>query len=1102
MPIISEDSKQLYVNLYKELTNKNSAINLYLTGGKKLNENEKAVATAIKGFINKYETSYKIVMESKDEVSKSENGIGYTDMDYEAQKTYSTIEEEMFADLETDVELIRGALLTSVKWRLEGYKTHTYEFINEMTKIDEEAGITDSKMYTDTQKMNARAMAMEDAAGKLVNYDHDKLVENEKKTNMEYFHRPVVYKKETDEKTGETKYVKSERYISYKEQESPQYRFLEMKNHIEYDKKEDPDLNTVAALMLRDVLRNHKEMKEEADRRREYVKFINDQHQSYAVWKEQSLEEAKKYQNLLKQVDPDTLKRYNDHMANYNTATSLLSGTVEWFRKEHENYIALKSALEQKKAEFENQSKKIADQSVTDAEHYETMNKVLKEAKDDLEKFRSQPELDEETMQKDETELSDLLQKLQDEQQSLKEMENDFEERVAQQTKSREMLAQLKDEVDNYKELFTKLKKDAEKDNIKSIIEYHGKLIDAENGIAEEMNAIREKLTKIADDRKNLEDEQSKYNDEMNKFEDQRVKILKEHDECATDLAHVQEFLKNNSKAEKKNLKEFKTLMNKIRKDAVTYGYLPDVLQDTLFKESQKFAKEKNWDLKDTPAIFLDDEYYQDMVKENDYRVKKAAEMKVKFDEAAENYHQKSLELGSSRMKIEDLADDALAALEEYSKMLDTIQTRPENANNVIVDDMQKEANQVHDKGMKEMKAQEDALLKSHKELEQELEQKAGDIKAKKELIDKLVNQQEVLATRVNKAKELKTKLDEKQQAFDLMVMQQEEEKKDIEQRKIEAINQLTLYKSEYDLEQSKHGKEIESYENLEKLFNENQITNNRKLEDMAEFANNQVGKLANDAEKQRAYVRNKQADRCKDIVKELDELKSNLIDLEKPQGFMKSKNSREFTAFRNEMRKYLDMTVRVPNPNAEKGYDVIDNKNEIVSRLTWLSNEKEFNVTDKSRIENMKVLKEAMENIAKVADDYLKAKGAPDRSTEQGRARYHTATMIRTYANKVAREMGGMMSEEQLILDEANVALVTQPSGMKSPDYEKTAGFKYVGDSLKREGDVKYTDADYQREQDLNALKLMNEQQEKQEQQKQQQAQQKQEPEQPIINI
>ena len=48
--------------------------------------------------------------------------------------------------------------------------------------------------------------------------------------------------------------------------------------------------------------------------------------------------------------------------------------------------------------------------------------------------------------------------------------------------------------------------------------------------------------------------------------------------------------------------------------------------------------------------------------------------------------------------------------------------------NNEQIIHMQKETDQVHDKGMKEMKAQEDALLKSHKELEKELEEKTAKI--------------------------------------------------------------------------------------------------------------------------------------------------------------------------------------------------------------------------------------------------------------------------------------------------------------------------------------------------------------------------------------
>jgi hypothetical protein len=58
-------------------------------------------------------------------------------------------------------------------------------------------------------------------------------------------------------------------------------------------------------------------MKEECDRRREYVKFINKQHQAYAVWKEQIKDEERKYFELVNVLSKETLERYNAAMAKY-----------------------------------------------------------------------------------------------------------------------------------------------------------------------------------------------------------------------------------------------------------------------------------------------------------------------------------------------------------------------------------------------------------------------------------------------------------------------------------------------------------------------------------------------------------------------------------------------------------------------------------------------------------------------------------------------------------------------------------------------------------------------------------------------------------------
>ena len=222
MPVF-DNSKAIYVNLYKELTNKHTPINVYLTGGGSLNKGEKAVGIAIRQFVRRFEMSYE-TLTTKDGKSPFGDGtINRNDVDYETAKKNMADEERLFGELERDIQEIRAALLTSAR-------------------------------------------------------------------------------------------------------------------HKQRDDINHSENNAAAAQLLSDALRYHKEMKEDADQRREYVKLINDQHQAYAIWKEQIVKEVTHYKEVLKYCSPETRKRFNDEMEKYNSMDAMLAGARKWFENEYKNF--------------------------------------------------------------------------------------------------------------------------------------------------------------------------------------------------------------------------------------------------------------------------------------------------------------------------------------------------------------------------------------------------------------------------------------------------------------------------------------------------------------------------------------------------------------------------------------------------------------------------------------------------------------------------------------------------------------------------------------------------------------------------------------------
>lgn len=309
MPVF-DNSKAIYVNLYKELTNKHTPINGYLTGGGNLNKNEKAVGIAIKQYIRRFEACY-----GKLTTREGKEGSTYrNDVDYETAKKNMADDEVLFGELERDIQAIRAALLTSAR-----------------------------------------------------------------------------YKRRDD--------------INFSEH--------------------DP----VAAQFLRDALRYHKEMKEEADRRREYVKLINDQHQSYAIWKEQIIKEVAHYKEVLKYCSPETRKRFNDDMEKYKSTDAMLDGARKWFENEYKNYVARLQVIAEKKAQSENTAGEIAVRAVEYNQFLEQMERDLETAKNDVDEFRNQPDLDEDKIQKDTDDLENNFTEIQALKQEIHVMELDFQEK-------------------------------------------------------------------------------------------------------------------------------------------------------------------------------------------------------------------------------------------------------------------------------------------------------------------------------------------------------------------------------------------------------------------------------------------------------------------------------------------------------------------------------------------------------------------------------------------------------------------------------------------------------------------------------------------------
>jgi hypothetical protein len=367
-------------------------------------------------------------------------------------------------------------------------------------------------------------------------------------------------------------------------------------------------------------------------------------------------------------------------------------------------------------------------------------------------------------------------------------------------------------------------------------------------------------------------------------------------------------------------------------------------------------------------------------------------------------------------------------------------------------------------------------LIKNYKALEDSLQKKFAVLHEKRQTLDNMMNEQEALAKVINEAEDAEKTVNEKQKELEDLIKRQEADLKDLAVRKEAAAKAWEDGDKNYSDQYEHAQKYIEEYEYIEKMFNDRDLISEQKLEDLVDYTKHQQDKLSQDAEKQKAYIREKQSKECRVIRADLLNLKQFLTEVERPKGIFKISNSRAFTELRNTMMEYLEISVMVKDPENPGQKKPLTNPSEVITLLECMDGQERFHVTDKQRTEYLTKIADAMDKIAEASDKYLKAKGSPYRETELGRARYEMACEVRAYAKKAAFKVKGMLREEQYCLDAPNLGLVTEKSGLKEADYVKVDGYRYVRGDVQREEAIMHADALMQLKDAADHDKLMDE--------------------------
>ena len=1026
MPIISENPKELYEALYNELKNKYGPVSVYLRDKDMLDQKEKAIGKAMEDFIKLYEMTEESFSVKKD-MKKPKYGIVYSDADYSTVMQDLKKDEELGAKLEAAVENIRAKLLIVAEERIKP----GYDYEKEKDNSDEK------------ERFTALNFSVSDRMGAWKNEAIDKEIERRKRVDLEFAHRPEVFLRVKDPKTNKVNTVKAERYVPYKKKFSTEYRFFNREtSYIEYDRAQDPDANTVGILALRDILENHKERKEDSDRRREYVKFINRQHQAYAVWKEQMPKEKEKYDKLVATLSEETRKRYEAVMTNYNSMTSMLSGIDAWLEQEKVEYLARKKVLDDAQKASDTAYSEYESAKNPYEEYLKEMETERLKAEEELNVLRSNPLLDETYVSNQRTIFENYSKAQQEIVFDLRTLEKEIQDDIAKQAEARNKLMNMTDKVKQYKEQVVKLKKSHSYDNYEAVKEYYEKLFEGEVQLTKELETQQKSLKELIDKRISYDNLMEEERVKMVQAQADLLKAKAQLRQDETRLERAKEFTHELKSADYKALQKY---MQELKATLKTYNLSEDEFFEEFGRGCALYAAHQNWDI-GTDLAYLDPteaKALQARIKDNKILVEKLTKDNIE----KENKYKKIVEdIEKNNASVKEEIEAAEAAIDQFTKKLDELQG-PDRDKNVdaLKKNLEDETLAKVNKEDKVLAETEDSIEKGFKDLSDEIKKKMALRDKKQEELYKIEELRTQADNNLQSADNLKVHLKEQEDKYKELVEKQEQKKKQLEEAKTKAEKAWMDKEMDQDKLQQENQKFVEEYEFIQKKLEDGEGTSYRRMQDLSALVQKQQEKLTKDAEAQKKYIQKNQNYLCEKLRKQLVGFKLRLLAVAEPSGRFKSSNSKEFTEFKHTSLQYLDTTLNGDNPLC------------ILDKLEDISGG--YCDNDEDRVMIMKEICSALDILAMDSDNYLKAKGDPRRVTELGRARYALAGDFVTLCKDASKKLKGMILEEECCKIAPDLSKATSKSGL-DVGFDRTVGYKYSSEAINKESDIFSPDA------------------------------------------
>ena len=321
MPKLFSDLKHVYKKTYDELKNPKSPIAVFLA---KIDRHEikepQVVKDAIKEFIKVYEAEEKNFVEP----DVSDGRISYRAEQARLKKNLEV--EKKLADA---VQKMQDALDILAENNLSQRVEYTPEQIHAMKDRKEQ--------------LKAQRERVLNAAYKLEVEEEERMIKKLKAEFKAFDHRPIESK------------VDLPPYIL----DSAPYRF----RHMEANGSLEIPTALYGLMRFRDLLNEHEEMVEEAQRSRQYEKYVNDRLAGFLAWKNTLERETEIYDEISKAIEPQYFEEYNAFMDDY-PGTSAAEGYLQWFKKKHLEILNMEDEIKELQGEVEAYQKEYSDLEV------------------------------------------------------------------------------------------------------------------------------------------------------------------------------------------------------------------------------------------------------------------------------------------------------------------------------------------------------------------------------------------------------------------------------------------------------------------------------------------------------------------------------------------------------------------------------------------------------------------------------------------------------------------------------------------------------------------------------------------------------------------